>query len=197
MSLCYIPIKSVLIKGSISQIFPPPFPKPPPRQLDGLYPPSSHLQLAFRHFSRQSQSLPPPRKLSSYEHILYFPSPLQGALASFQTKSKVTSLRHVEPPTVFKHPCDSFPAVTGSKTEATYSKKKKNHLFSSAYFQITKNIKFSSILPSPLILSKLSLNRLHPWERSWPASKVGHTKKAVSACRAHKCSACNECFLSK
>lgn len=129
MSLCYIPIKSVLIKGSISQIFPPPFPKPPPRQLDGLYPPSSHLQLAFRHFSRQSQSLPPPRKLSSYEHILYFPSPLQGALASFQTKSKVTSLRHVEPPTVFKHPCDSFPAVTGSKTEATYSKKKKKIIY--------------------------------------------------------------------
>lgn len=157
----------MLIKGSISQIFPPPFPKPPPRQLDGLYPPSSHLQLAFRPFSQQSQSLPPPRKLSSYEHILYFPTPLQGALASFQTKSKVTSLRHVEPPTVFKHPCDSFPAVTGSKTEATYSKNNNNSLI---FFCLLPNyhVRISNLAqycPHPWHC-KISLNRLQPWERS-------------------------------
>lgn len=129
----------MLIKGSISQIFPLPFAKPPPRQLDGLCPPSSHLQLAFRLFSWQSQSLPPPRKLSSSEHILSFSIPLQGALASFQTKSKMTFLRHVEPQTIFKHPQDGFPAVISSKTEATYSKiKTVIHLFSAAYFQITE-----------------------------------------------------------
>lgn len=134
-----------------------------------VVPPSFHLQLAFRHFSWQSQSLPPPRKLSSSEHILSLPTPLQGALASFQTKSKVTFLRHVEPQTVSKHPWDSFPAVAGSKTEATYSKKKNKtviHLFSAAYFQITMNIKCSSRLPSSLALSNTSLMKLLPFQRS-------------------------------